>query len=40
MSYKLRKSVKTYRLILAPNGELVHFYKLCSEVNLHQDEPA
>jgi len=39
MSNKLRKSVQTCRLMLGPNGELVHFYKICSEGNRHQYEP-
>jgi len=39
MCYKLRKSVQTCRLMLGPNEELVHFYKICSEGNQHQYEP-
>jgi len=39
MCYKLHKSVQTCRLMLGPNGELVHFYKICSEGNRNQYVP-
>jgi len=39
MSYKLRKSVQTCRLMLGPNEELVHLYKICTVTNMSQSEP-